>query len=189
MVAHRNGALDTVVTVFTEIGGPVVLPVLATIVTVLLAWRWRSWTPVALMVIATAGSLTMTAVGKGLAARVRPAQQWAVPPFENSPSFPSGHTLNSTVIAIVLSYLVILHVRSTRGKVAVVTGLSVYAVLMGLSRVFLGHHWMTDVVAGWTAGAAWGFALVLAHRLLVAVQRQHRRPHHPAATGAATGSP
>jgi undecaprenyl-diphosphatase len=163
MVAHRNPALNTVVTWFTDIGGPTLLPIIATVVTVLLAWRWRSWSPVAFMVVATAGSLAMTTVGKDLTGRVRPDQSLAVPPFETSPSFPSGHTLNSTVIAIVLAYLVVLHVRSRLARTWTVVGLVVYAVLMGLSRVYLGHHWFTDVLAGWTAGAAWAVAFVLAH--------------------------
>lgn len=172
MVAHRTATLDSVVTAFTNIGGATLLPIIATVVTVLLAWRWRSWTPVASMVVATAGSLAMTGAGKDLAARVRPPQSLAVPPFETSPSFPSGHTLNSTVIAIVLSYLVVLHVESRRARTAVIAALAAYAVAMGLSRVFLGHHWFTDVVAGWVAGAAWALALILAHRLLLLVQRR-----------------
>jgi len=41
---------------------------------------------------------------------------------------------------------------------------------MGLSRVFLGHHWFSDVVAGFVAGTAWAIVVILAHRLLVRVQ-------------------
>ncbi len=177
MMAHRTGGLDTAVTAFTHIGGPTLLPIIAAIVTVLLAWRWHSWTPIAFMIVATAGSLAMTAAGKDLAARARPPQSSAVPPFETSPSFPSGHTLNSTVIAIVLSYLLIRHLQRRRTKVAVIVGLGIYTILMGLSRVFLGHHWFTDVVAGWVAGAAWALVLILAHRLLLAVQLRRRRQH------------
>jgi membrane-associated phospholipid phosphatase len=198
MVSHRTPALNTAVTWFTDIGGPTLLPIIATVVTVLLAWRWRSWTPVAFMVVATAGSLAMTTVGKDYTGRLRPDHSLAVPPFETSPSFPSGHTLNSTVIAIVLSYLVVLHVRSRRARTGTVVALAVYAVLMGLSRVYLGHHWFTDVLAGWTAGAAWALALVLAHRLLLAVQRRRRAQHghddppatmRPAAPGRSSGQP
>jgi undecaprenyl-diphosphatase len=93
-----------------------------------------------------------------------------VPPYETSPSFPSGHTLNSTVIAIVLAYLVLLHVNSRIGRVVTVSALVLYALAMGLSRVFLGHHWFTDVVAGFVAGTAWAIVVILAHRLLVRVQ-------------------
>jgi undecaprenyl-diphosphatase len=43
---------------------------------------------------------------------------------------------------------------------------------MGMSRVFLGHHWFTDVVAGFIAGTAWALVVILAHRLLLRIQYQ-----------------
>lgn len=172
MVAHRSPGLDSVVTFFTDIGGTTLLPIIVLVLVVTLAWRWHSWTPVALTLVATAGSLAMTEAGKHLAGRARPPTSLAVPPFESSPSFPSGHTLNSTVVAIVLAYLVALHVERQPTRVLLMTGLALYAVAMGLSRVFLGHHWFTDVVAGWCAGAAWGLVVVVAHRLLVTLQRR-----------------
>jgi len=50
--------------------------------------------------------------------------------------------------------------------------LALYAVAMGLSRVFLGHHWFTDVVAGFISGTAWVIVVILAHRLLLRLQHQ-----------------
>ena len=170
MVGHRSPGLDGVVTFFTDIGGTTVLPILMTLVVAGLAWWWRSWTPVVLMAVAAAGSVAMTEAGKDLAGRARPPPGLAVPPYETSPSFPSGHTLNSTVIAIVLAYLVLLHVNSRIGRVVTVSALVLYALAMGLSRAFLGHHWFTDVVAGFVAGTAWAIVVILAHRLLVRVQ-------------------
>ena len=172
MVAHRTGWAETLVTWFTNVGGTTILPILVTLVVAVMAWRWRSWTPVVLMAVAAAGSVAMTEAGKDLAGRARPPQALAVPPYETSPSFPSGHTLNSTVIAIVLAYLVLLHVESRTGRIVAVTLLGVYAVAMGLSRVYLGHHWFTDVVAGFIAGTAWALVVILAHRLLLRVQHQ-----------------
>ncbi|HEU4999677.1 MAG TPA: phosphatase PAP2 family protein [Lapillicoccus sp.] len=172
MVAHRSGTAETLVTWFTNVGGTTILPILVTLVVAVMAWRWRSWTPVVLMAVAAAGSVAMTEAGKDLAGRARPPQTLAVPPYETSPSFPSGHTLNSTVIAIVLAYLVLLHVESRVGRIVTVTLLVVYALAMGLSRVYLGHHWFTDVVAGFIAGAAWALVVILAHRLLLRVQHQ-----------------
>ena len=135
-----------------------------------LAWWWRSWTPIALMAVAAAGSVAMTEAGKDLTGRARPPRGLAVPPYESTPSFPSGHTLNSTVIAILLAYLVLLHVKSRLGRVVTVTLLALYALAMGMSRVFLGHHWFTDVVAGFIAGTAWALVVILAHRLLLRIQ-------------------
>jgi membrane-associated phospholipid phosphatase len=172
MVAHRTQDLDAAVTFFTDIGSTKILPILTTLVVVGLAWWWHSWTPIALMAVAAAGSVAMTEAGKDLAGRARPPQSLAVPPYETTPSFPSGHTLNSTVIAILLAYVVLLHVRSRLAKLVTVTLLALYALAMGMSRVFLGHHWFTDVVAGFVAGTAWAIVVILAHRLLLRIQYQ-----------------
>ena len=66
----------------------------------------------------------------------------------------------------------LLHVRSRVGRMATVVFLAAYAVAMGMSRVFLGHHWFTDVVAGFIAGTAWALVVILAHRLLLRIQYQ-----------------
>ena len=90
MVGHRSPGLDGVVSFFTDTGGTTVLPILVTLVVAGLAWWWRSWTPIVLMAVAAAGSIAMTEAGKDLAGRARPPQALAVPPYETSPSFPTG---------------------------------------------------------------------------------------------------
>jgi undecaprenyl-diphosphatase len=167
----RSPGLDTAVTGFTNLGGTIGMPVLATVLTVGVALLWRRWTPVTLMLIATAGSLTMTTLGKELVGRTRPPASLAVPPLETSPSFPSGHTLNATVVMGVAAYLLIVHWAQRWARVATVAVAACFAVAMGLSRVFLGHHWLTDVIAGWLLGLAWVATVVTAHRLRVTVRR------------------
>jgi undecaprenyl-diphosphatase len=183
MIAHRSPALEAVVTFFTNFGGTPVLPVLITVVVVGMAWWWRSWTPIALMAVAAAGSVAMTEAGKDLAGRARPPRSLAVAPYETSPSFPSGHTLNSTVVAMILAYLVLLHVESRVGRIVTVTVLVLYALAMGLSRVYLGHHWFTDVVAGFIAGTAWAIVVIAAHRLLLWIQSQRAQRSRARASG------
>jgi PAP2 superfamily len=105
--AARTPPLTTVVQAFTFLGGGVGMPILATLIAVGLALAWRQWTPVLLITATAAGSLTLTVVGKAVVERVRPALADAVPPYELSASFPSGHTLNSVALAGMVAYLLV----------------------------------------------------------------------------------
>ena len=145
--------------------GPVGMPVMAVVAILLLALRRRSWTPVILIAAAGIGSLLMTIAGKDIIGRHRPLHVNAIPPFENSPSFPSGHTLNATVVAGVVGYLLWLRRRTIAAKICSIVVPIVTAVVVGLTRVLLGAHWFTDVLAGWLLGATWLALVVTAHRL------------------------
>ena len=173
-VASRTPASEEWVTRFTDLGGTVGMPVIAVVVVLVLAVRRRSWLPVVLMVIAAAGSVAITVLGKDLAGRARPPVALAVPPLESSPSFPSGHTLNATVVLGVSAYLVMLGRKHLRSRLLVGSVVVVFVVAMGLSRVWLGHHWLTDVMAGWLVGLAWLGTVVTAHRVKVTLDRAER---------------
>lgn len=178
-LAWRTPRLDTVLTWFTHLGGPLGMTVIASVITALMVWRWRSRTPLILMVIAVAGSLTITSVGKQLFARMRPPLRDAVPPFESSPSFPSGHALNSTVIAGLVAFLIWTHLVRGLARAVTVLAAFAWAVTIGLSRVFLGHHWLTDVMFGWLIGLAWLGVVLTAHRLYVAIHPTAGPSVHP----------
>lgn len=175
-VASRTPVSEQLVTHFTDLGGTVGMPVIAVVVVVVLALRRRSWLPVVLMGIAAAGSVLITVLGKDLAGRARPPVGLAVPPLETSPSFPSGHTLNATVVLGISAYLVMLGRKHPRSRLLVASVVVVFVVGMGLSRVWLGHHWLTDVIAGWLVGLAWLGAVVTAHRVKVTLDRAQRPP-------------
>jgi len=176
-IAARSPDLNEAVTAFTTVGGPVGMPVLATIATAGLAiWR-RWWTPVVLMVAATAGSLLLTVVGKSLVGRIRPPLADAVAPYESSEAFPSGHALNAVVVAGVVAYLLVLRQRRWSTRAMTVGAAAVFALAMGLSRVYLGHHWLTDVLVAWTLGLAWLSIVIVAHRLFLTIRHVRRQPH------------
>lgn len=170
----RSPWLNEAATAFTHLGGPVGMPILAAGITLALTVVRRSFTPLILMLVATAGSLLMTVLGKDAVGRLRPETAFAVPPFEVSPSFPSGHTLNAVVIAGVTAYLLVLHQQRRRTRALTITAAVVFAFVMGLSRVYLGHHWVTDVAVAWTLGLAWLALVITAHRLLLTF-RNYRR--------------
>ncbi|MGJ8571240.1 MAG: phosphatase PAP2 family protein [Hoeflea sp.] len=81
-------------------------------------------------------------------------------------SFPSGHALVTTVAYLTLAALVIGFVEERRARVYVLSIAVFVAVVVGVSRVYLGVHWPSDVAAGWALGAAWAsFSWLIMHIL------------------------
>lgn len=139
----------------------------------------RDATPAALLVPGMVGAVLLTTVGKGYVGRIRPPAELALPPLQDSPAFPSGHTLNATVFMALTVYLVIITRNRVTGDpvrrrwlAAIAVAAALYAVVMGLSRVYLGAHWLSDVMAGWAVGLAWALAVVLAHRVWLTLHRR-----------------
>ncbi|MCU1516043.1 MAG: PA-phosphatase [Pseudarthrobacter sp.] len=173
----RTPELDAGVTAFTNIGGGIGMPILASILTAWLTFLSRTWRPIILVGGAAAVSTFATTVGKRLVGRTRPDHAEAVPPYESSPSFPSGHTLNTTVVIGVLVYITCLQFEMLWARITAITAGAAFIIAMGLSRVFLGHHWLTDVMAGWFLGLAWVGMVILAHRLFHLLRkREHAGP-------------
>jgi undecaprenyl-diphosphatase len=72
-----------------------------------------------------------------------------------SSSFPSGHAAVSAIAYLTLGVLLARAHERRRTKVIVMTYAVILTLLVGVSRVYLGVHWPTDVLAGWALGAAW----------------------------------
>lgn len=168
----RSEGLNNAVAWYSNTGGPIWQPIVTGIVVIVLSWRWRDITPLVLTIIAVGGSLLITVVGKGVVGRARPPLEEAIPPHESSMSFPSGHSLNALVIAGILAYLLIRHFWDRGQVVKWLIGVlaALYAISMGLSRVYLGHHWLTDVFGAWAIGLAWLAVVIACHRVWRAVR-------------------
>ena len=67
-------------------------------------------------------------------------------------SFPSGHSMASALVFGFLAFLVWVHTRERRQRVLATSLLATAPVLVGLSRIYLGAHWLSDVIGGWTVG-------------------------------------
>ncbi|MFT4297122.1 MAG: phosphatase PAP2 family protein [Micropruina sp.] len=169
----RTPELNTVIAAFSASGGSLWMSVITGVLVAAMCLGWRRWTPLVLTAIAVAGSLGMTVVGKQLVGRARPPLELSIPPPETSASFPSGHSLNSIVIAGMFCYLLVSHLITLTARAVTVTLTALYTLAMGLSRVYLGHHWLTDVLAAWCLGLAWLTLVITCHRLWVTQHRDH----------------
>lgn len=95
---------------------------------------------------------------KNLVGRARPPYHEAAHAFGYS--FPSGHSMAAFIAYGMLAYLLNLGIKHRRIRHAVVVVLGLIVLLVGFSRIFLGAHWLSDVVGGFAAGACWlGFCI------------------------------
>lgn len=125
----------------------------------------KKWLNAALIATATiSGSL----IGQTLKLSFARARPTIVPHFVeiHSLSFPSGHATNSAVVFLTLGSM-LAQVQDTRStRIYVVAIAILLTILIGISRVYNGVHWPTDVIAGWAIGGSWAlFWWVIAYRM------------------------
>jgi undecaprenyl-diphosphatase len=102
--------------------------------------------------------------------RARPDKEWRdAAVHETNESFPSGHSMGSMIGLGLLGYTLFLEVKNRRARWAIVIGLSLAILLIGLSRVYLRAHWASDVIGGIVIGLAW---LALG----VGIMERYRKP-------------
>jgi undecaprenyl-diphosphatase len=163
---HATATGLTIFNVITQLGSPGVY-VVATIVAIYL-WRVRATLLLWTWLGANIGGLTLEYVLKTTVHRSRP-QYAAAYLHGHSYSFPSGHTMASTICYLMLAFLIWMHPRvgpTARRLAWIVCGSIVLTV--GFSRLYLGVHYPSDVLGGLAAGLAWLSVCGAARRFLVA---------------------
>lgn len=147
----QNGALTVVMRVITFLGGGwgVALPAAAVIVVLLIACRPRLREALFVLVVMT-GTGVLQLVTKLVFERPRPAV------FEplvavSSYSYPSGHAMASAGLSLALAVVA----WPTRWRATAIAGGAVFTLLVGVSRMYLGVHYPSDIVAGWLLAVAW----------------------------------
>jgi undecaprenyl-diphosphatase len=113
----------------------------------------RFWPELAMLFIGVGGGAIIWYFLTGVFDRVRPAQQIGI--AVTDPSFPSGHAISAVLCYGFLAYLFIPRMPSLFWKWMVGVAAILTMAFIGFSRVYLGGHYMTDIVAGYALGLAW----------------------------------
>ncbi|MFN6572543.1 phosphatase PAP2 family protein [Dendronalium sp. ChiSLP03b] len=156
---QHNPQLDVFASMLTKLGvfwG--VFPV-ATAIAINFFLR-RQWRRFSYLIITLTGSIIINRTAKVLLHRVRP-HLWESPSPEFDYGFPSGHAMSSMTL---VAALVILTWGSRWEKPVLIVG-SLFVLAIGWTRLYLGVHYPSDILAGWTASIAWATGVSLLFKL------------------------
>ena len=161
LAGHRETFLTDVLLVVTRLGNTAAQAVVITVVATVSAVVGRSWLPIVVAVAGGGGIGLVISAAKPVVGRHRP-------PFPDaliSPggfSFPSGHATGGAAVGLLCAWMLCRWVaRRWAVQVAVWAVTVALIVLIGFSRIYLGVHFPTDVLAGWFLGVAWAGIVVL----------------------------
>lgn len=130
------------------------------------AWmRWRGHRMAALLTAITLLGLPLNMIIKEWVGRPRPdgtLVSVVLPTI--GLSFPSGHAMASTMLYGFLAALAWMHVKTPSHRLQAAAGFAGTAIMVSISRVYLGAHWISDVIGGWTAGLVCLVVLVEIYR-------------------------
>jgi len=161
-VDHREPWLTTVLRGVTVLGSSAFLVPLVVAVGLVLWRARRSPVPLAYLLASYLGAELLFRIVKELTRRPRPPAHLAVTHFGGF-SFPSGHATVATAVWGAAA-LTLGATTTWPRRTALAAGAAVVALVVGVTRLYLGAHWLTDVLAGWALGAGWLVVATLAIR-------------------------
>lgn len=154
-----NPQLDLVVTMLTKLGVFWGVFPIAT-VTALVLFNRRRWRSLTYLIVTLLGSIIINRTAKVLLHRVRP-HLWESPAPEFDYGFPSGHAMSSMTFVAVL---VILTWGSRWRWLVLIVG-TIFVLVIGWTRLYLGVHYPSDILAGWMVSVGWAVGVSLIIRL------------------------
>ena len=166
---HSPG-LDQFFTLLSKLGYEWFLIPADVLIVVALLWRKR-WREASFVAISFVGSALLNLGSKQFFQRDRPSLWESIAP-ESTFSFPSGHAMGSMTLAVTVALLA----WNTRWRWPVLVLAPGFSVLVSVSRVYLGVHYPSDILAGWCAALVWVVGC-----FLVMFRRRHPWRHRPLA--------
>ena len=153
IVAHRVGGLTAAMKVLTWLGSTAVIVPLAVALGGWFLVGRRDWRPLAMLAVAVGGVIATHNVVKLLVQRARPPASVLIGHFTGS-AFPSGHASQAAAFYAMAAILVGAGLP-VRARVVTWAVAATLCVVVGFSRLYLGEHWLTDVLGGYALGIAW----------------------------------
>jgi membrane-associated phospholipid phosphatase len=132
--------------------GKELLQVIVIILAVYFIYK-RFWPELAMLLIGSGGGVLIWSLLIGFFDRQRPAQQIGI--VVADASFPSGHAISSVICYGFLAYMIVPKMPSLFWKWTIVIVSVLVMLFVGFSRLFLGGHYLTDILAGYSLGLAW----------------------------------
>ncbi|MGV3640968.1 MAG: phosphatase PAP2 family protein [Adhaeribacter sp.] len=166
---QRHPLLSQLVYHFTNLGSNYGIAILTTLAGLVLLWKRKAYYVLAL-VVSVVGSGLSSRLTKLYFQRERPLNFSYYDP-ESTFSFPSGHATSAMALMGILCYILFLETKTLKARLLTILAAGVYIALMGLSRIYLGMHFLTDIAAGFILGFLWvvlaiGLMEYFAHRKL-----------------------
>jgi membrane-associated phospholipid phosphatase len=151
--SHLNHVLVTVFSTFTELGSGEWIGLVLGLSILFLLWK-RSWPAMATLVVAVPGGMLLNELLKLAVHRQRP---FFVDPFDSwsGYSFASGHSIGATLLYGQLALLLVPMLKDRHGRGLTIGLAALLILLVGLSRIALGAHYLSDVLGGIVLGIFW----------------------------------
>jgi undecaprenyl-diphosphatase len=164
-VEHRTTGLTGVMKAISWLGSNYVVVPLLLLIGGYLLLRRRDARPGAKLAVTVAGSIALYDIVKVIVGRPRPPETAWIGQYVGN-AFPSGHA-TLTVAFYGMLAMILSTGRSIRTRILLWLGAALIALMVGASRIYLGAHWLTDVLGGYALGATW-LAIVIAFTLVLA---------------------
>lgn len=144
--AQRSPALDSFFSTVTRAGSR---EILIPVGVAMLLWRIKDWRFLLFLVCYASGIPLLEAWTKSTIARPRPANLYS------TYSFPSGHALAAAALYGLLTILLQQEIQNRKWRQGLTAGILLIILLIGVSRIYLGVHWLSDVLGGYALGGAY----------------------------------
>jgi undecaprenyl-diphosphatase len=162
--AHRPEPLTPLAVAATDLGSKVLLTLAVAAAAVFAARRSGSWRPLLLAACALGGCVLLVAGIKAVIGRDRPDRLHQAL-SESGFAFPSGHSASALVGWALVAWLVCALTTSRTVQATAWVAAGMLTVTVGLSRVYLGVHYPSDVIGGWVLGGVWFTTVLVAWKL------------------------